>query len=94
MLYGVLLACPLGSASAAADRPNIIFLMSDDHAAHAVGAPQELHNLYGQRSHDAITAESKAELARLKPSLGDTDQFTAQQLPNGVDGPVAKLRGK
>jgi hypothetical protein len=56
--------------------------------------PQELHNVYGEPGHEAITAELKAELARLKQSLGDTDQYTAEQLPNGVDGPVAKLRGK
>jgi arylsulfatase A-like enzyme len=59
-----------------------------------VNDPQELHNLYGEPGHEAITAELKSELARLKQSLGDTDQFAAEQLPNGVDGPVAKLRGK
>jgi hypothetical protein len=36
----------------------------------------------------------KAELARLKKAVNDTDQLANDQLPNGVDGPVAKLRGR
>jgi arylsulfatase A-like enzyme len=59
-----------------------------------VNDPYELHNLYGERGQDRVTATLKAELARLKQSLGDTDQLANEQLPNGVDGPVAKLRGK
>jgi hypothetical protein len=31
---------------------------------------------------------------RLKTALGDEDQLANEQLPNGVDGPVARLRGK
>jgi arylsulfatase A-like enzyme len=56
--------------------------------------PYELHNLYGEPGQDKLTATLKAELYRLKNALGDTDQFANEQLPNGVDGPVAKLRGK
>ena len=56
--------------------------------------PHELHNLYGVPGHEAITTTLKAELARLKQSVRDDDQFANEQLPNGVDGPVAKLRGK
>jgi hypothetical protein len=41
-----------------------------------------------------LIAALKAELARLKQALGDRDQMANEQLPNGVDGPVAKLRGK
>ena len=36
----------------------------------------------------------KAELRRLKQAVRDDDQFADEQPPNGVDGPVAKLRGK
>ena len=36
----------------------------------------------------------KAELARLKKAMGDNDQLANEQLPNGVDASVAKLRGK
>jgi arylsulfatase A-like enzyme len=54
----------------------------------------ELHNLYGQPGHGAITAELKAELMRLKQALGDEDQFATEQPPAGVDGPVARLRGR
>jgi arylsulfatase A-like enzyme len=56
--------------------------------------PMELRNLYGQPGQERITAELKTELRRLKRDLGDEDQFANEQLPNGVDGPVARLRGK
>jgi arylsulfatase A-like enzyme len=59
-----------------------------------VNDPAELHNLYGQPAHERIAAELKAELLRLKRALGDEDQFADTQLPNGVDGTPARLRGK
>jgi arylsulfatase A-like enzyme len=59
-----------------------------------VNDPAELHNLYGQPGHEKVTAELKAELLRLKEALGDEDQFAATQPPAGVDGQVAKLRGR
>ena len=42
----------------------------------------------------ALTRAMKAELQRLKSAAQDEDQFANEQLPNGVDGPPAKLRGK
>jgi arylsulfatase A-like enzyme len=59
-----------------------------------VNDPYELHNLYGESGLEALTATLKSELARLKREVRDDDQLADQQLPNGVDGPVAKLRGK
>ncbi|AHG88506.1 sulfatase [Gemmatirosa kalamazoonensis] len=56
--------------------------------------PYELHNLYGEPGQEALTASLKAELARLKRAVRDDDQLADVQLPNGVDGSVAKLRGK
>jgi hypothetical protein len=56
--------------------------------------PFELHNLYGQPAHEKLTDELKVELGRLKKELRDDDQFAGEQLPNGVDGTAAKLRGK
>jgi arylsulfatase A-like enzyme len=56
--------------------------------------PDEMHNLYGQPGTEALTAGLRAELTRLKAELGDDDQFARTQPPNGVDGPVAKLRGR
>jgi arylsulfatase A-like enzyme len=56
--------------------------------------PHELHNLYAQPGQEALTATLKEELARLKRQVRDDDQLANEQLPNGVDGPVAKLRGK
>ena len=38
MVIWTLLLAMLAGPAAAADRPNIVFIMSDDHAAHAIGA--------------------------------------------------------
>ncbi|HXG56357.1 MAG TPA: sulfatase [Vicinamibacterales bacterium] len=54
----------------------------------------ELHNLHGEPGQEALTATLKRELARLKREVRDDDQLADARLPNGVDGPVAKLRGK
>jgi arylsulfatase A-like enzyme len=59
-----------------------------------VNDPYELHNLYGEPGQAQLTATLKSELARLKKSVNDQDQLADEQIPNGVDGPVAKLRGK
>jgi arylsulfatase A-like enzyme len=59
-----------------------------------VNDPFEMHNLYGQPGHERVTADLKAELTRLKRAMRDDDQLANAQLPNGVDGPVARLRGK
>jgi arylsulfatase A-like enzyme len=59
-----------------------------------VNDPYELHNLYGEPGAEGLTATLKAELARLKKEARDDDQLADVQLPNGVDGAVAKLRGK
>ena len=59
-----------------------------------VNDPLEMNNIYGQPGQEKITATLKAELLRLKQAVHDEDQLANEQLPNGVDGPVAKLRGK
>jgi arylsulfatase A-like enzyme len=59
-----------------------------------VNDPFELHNLYGEPGHEQLTADLKAELERLKRAVRDDDQLANDQLPNGVDGPVAKLRSR
>jgi hypothetical protein len=56
--------------------------------------PFEVHNLYGQSGQGQLTATLKGELLRLKRVLKDEDQLANEQLPNGVDGTVAALRGK
>ena len=56
--------------------------------------PQELKNLYGDPAQAALTATLKTELARLKNEVKDDDQFADVQIPQGVDGSVAQLRGK
>ena len=59
-----------------------------------VNDPQEMHNLYGQPGQEPLTATLQAELLRLKQSVKDDDRLANEQLPNGVDGPPARLRGK
>ncbi len=59
-----------------------------------VNDPDEMHNLYGVSGHEDVTHVLKTELSRLRQALGDEDQFATEQLPNGVDGPVARLRGR
>jgi arylsulfatase A-like enzyme len=59
-----------------------------------VNDPYELHNLHGEPGQEALTATLTGELARLRRELRDDDQLADEQLPNGVDGPVARLRGK
>ncbi len=59
-----------------------------------VNDPYELHNLHGEPSQEALTATLKGELARLKREVQDDDHLANDQLPNGVDGPVARLRGR
>jgi hypothetical protein len=53
-----------------------------------------MNNIYGQPGQEQITATLEAELMRLKRAVGDEDQLANEQLPNGVDGTVAMLRGK
>jgi hypothetical protein len=56
--------------------------------------PHELKNLYGQPGQEKLTATLKAELMRLKKAVKDDDQLADVQIPQGVDGSVAELRGK
>jgi arylsulfatase A-like enzyme len=56
--------------------------------------PAELRNLYGQPGREAVTAELRAALARLRAELQDDDRFADEQPPPGVSGSVAALRGK
>ncbi|HEY5417697.1 MAG TPA: sulfatase/phosphatase domain-containing protein, partial [Gemmatimonadaceae bacterium] len=59
-----------------------------------VNDPLEMNNIYGQPGQEQLTGRLKAELLRLKHAVGDEDQLANEQLPDGVDGTVAMLRGK
>jgi arylsulfatase A-like enzyme len=59
-----------------------------------VNDPYELHNLYGEPGQAELTRAMQEELAKLKRESGDHDQLAGEQPPNGVDGPIARLRGK
>jgi arylsulfatase A-like enzyme len=56
--------------------------------------PNELDNLHGRPGQEKLTLQLQAELQRLKRELRDEDQLASEQIPNGVDGPPQKLRGK
>lgn len=55
--------------------------------------PREMHNVYGQRGTEKVTAELKQRLVALKRELKDNDEFAEQQPANDVDSPTAQLRG-
>jgi arylsulfatase A-like enzyme len=59
-----------------------------------VNDPHELHNLYGQPGQDALAKTMKAELVKVQQAARDENQLATESIPNGVDGPVGKLRGK
>jgi arylsulfatase A-like enzyme len=48
--------------------------------------PNEMRNIYDDPAAQEIVGKLKAELARLKKDLGDTDQFANEQPKDGVDG--------
>jgi arylsulfatase A-like enzyme len=54
--------------------------------------PYELNNIYSQPKAQAVVAQLKAELARLKQTLGDNDEFADVQPSGGVDGPPKKWK--
>lgn len=59
-----------------------------------VNDPYELHNLYGEPGQEELTASLLNQLEAAKRDVRDDDQLANESLPNGVDGPVARLRGK
>ena len=76
--------------------PKLIYFWSKDQWERfdLVRDSHELHNLYGQPGQAALTESLKGERARLRRELNDRDQLADQQFPNGVDGPIERLRGK
>ena len=54
--------------------------------------PDELKNVYTDPAQAETVTKLTTELARLKKEVDDKDEFADKQPPDGVDGPVAKLR--
>ncbi len=54
--------------------------------------PYELKNIYSQPKAQPVVAQLKSELARLKQTLGDNDEFAEVQPSGGVDGPPKKWK--
>ena len=84
------------TTASAPERTKLIYFWKKDQweLYDLVHDPLEMNNIYGQFGQEALTATLKAELTRLKAAVGDNDQLANEQLPNGVDGTVARLRGK
>jgi len=49
--------------------------------------PDEMHNIYNDPARQALVAQLKTELSRLKKEVKDDDQYANQLPPDGVDGP-------
>jgi hypothetical protein len=56
------------------------------------GSPAARTWIRSGRSGVSLTATWKPELLRLKKAMGDQAQLANEQLPNGIDGPVATVR--
>ena len=85
LLFLLLAAMPLG----AAERPNILFIMTDDHAAHAIGA-------YGSKiNHDAEPRSPGARGDALRPLLrGELDLHPQPRVhPHGEVQPQERRAG-
>lgn len=59
-----------------------------------VADPNELNNLYGQPGQEKVTQELKDLIKKYQVELDDQNEYAAEFPQGGVDGPVAKLRGK
>jgi hypothetical protein len=49
---------------------------------------------YNEAGQEALTVALKQELARLRRELREDDRLADEQVPNGVDGPITRQRGK
>ena len=82
MMCVVFLLSMIGASHAgpSTERPNILFIMSDDHATNAISCydlfedPQELNNVYNESRYAATVTQLKQDLLKLKTDLGDQDE--------------------
>ena len=82
LLFSLLAAAP----SAAADRPNIIFIMSDDHAAHAIGA-------YGSRINKTPNLDRLAREGLLMRNVFATNSICTPSRAAILTGQYSHLNG-
>jgi arylsulfatase A-like enzyme len=56
--------------------------------------PEEMRNIYNDPAAKPIVEKLKQELYRLKKQVEDTDQFSSELPPSGVDGPGPAMKKK
>src|SRR5688572_7763963 len=85
---GLALALALAAASGArgAERPNVVFIMSDDHAAHAIGA-------YGSRVNETPNLDRLARTGMLFRSAFVTNSICTPSRAAILTGKYSHLNG-
>src|SRR5215216_2676794 len=86
LLIAALLATALAAAATTADRPNIIFIMSDDHAAHAISA-------YGSRINQTPNIDRLAREGMLLRNVFVTNSICTPSRAAILTGQYAHLNG-
>jgi arylsulfatase A-like enzyme len=86
LLLVTVLALIAGRPAAAADRPNIIFIMSDDHAAHAIGA-------YGSRVNQTPHLDRLAREGMLLRNVFVTNSICTPSRAAILTGQYSHLNG-
>lgn len=86
LALAVLLSAVAASDAAAADRPNIIYIMSDDHAAHAIGA-------YGSRVNQTPNIDRLAREGMVLRNVFATNSICTPSRATILTGQYSHLNG-
>jgi arylsulfatase A-like enzyme len=86
LLPAIVLAAAIAAPGFAADRPNIIFIMSDDHAAHAIGA-------YGSRVNKTPHIDRLAREGLIMRNVFATNSICTPSRAAILTGQYAHLNG-
>src|SRR5678816_2810291 len=86
LAIAVLLSATVAPIAAAADRPNIIFIMSDDHAAHAISA-------YGSRVNQTPNIDRLAHEGMLLRNVFVTNSICTPSRAAILTGQYSHLNG-
>src|SRR5206468_10022493 len=86
LVLAALLCATVAAPAAAADRPNIIFIMSDDHAAHAISA-------YGSRVNQTPNIDRLAREGMLLRNVFVTNSICTPSRAAILTGQYSHLNG-
>ena len=86
LILAVILAAFPAAPGAAADRPNIVFIMSDDHAAHAIGA-------YGSRINQTPNIDRLAREGAIMRNVFATNSICTPSRAAILTGQYSHLNG-